>query len=103
LKNLQAIPRKFLPNLEDDDSREEEEKLIQLEEDRDGLIPKEHEAAARPTKAGDYWMEWVDRDDIHTRYPVFTYALNQLCTYMFMDCDKGTLVVLGFGLLLHEC
>ena len=30
-------------------------------------------------------------------------ALDLLQSYTFIDCDEGSLVVLGFGLLLHEC
>jgi len=30
-------------------------------------------------------------------------ALEKLQRYTFMDCDEGSFVVFGFGLLLHEC
>jgi hypothetical protein len=33
--------------------------LVQLEESGDNLTPEEHEAAARLSNAGEYWMEWV--------------------------------------------
>jgi hypothetical protein len=56
--NLQAICREFLPYLDDEDSKEEEAMLVQLENGDKVLTPEEREAAARPTDAGDYWNKW---------------------------------------------
>jgi hypothetical protein len=56
--NLQAICREFLPYLDDDDRKEEEAKLQQLEEAGKELTEDDREAVARPTDAGDYWKEW---------------------------------------------
>jgi hypothetical protein len=55
---IQAICREFLPYLDDDDSKEEEAKLVQLENGEKNLTPAEREAAARPTDAGEYWKPW---------------------------------------------
>ena len=56
--NLQAICREFLPYLDDDDSKEEEGKLVQLEKGEEDLTPEEHKAAARPADVGDFWKKW---------------------------------------------
>ena len=55
---LQAICREFLPYLDEDDSKEEEAKLVELEKGGGELTPEEREAAAKPTDAGDYWTPW---------------------------------------------
>lgn len=56
--NLQAICREFLPYLDDDDSKVEEAKLVQLENGDKDMTSEEREAAAKPTDAGDYWKPW---------------------------------------------
>jgi hypothetical protein len=67
--NFQEIRREFLPYLDDDDSKEEEANLVQLEKGKkDQTTPKEREAAARPTNAGDYWAEW---DAFHVAQRLF--------------------------------
>lgn len=54
------------------------------------------------------WVSW-DWDekylpkDIHTKWDEFRVAVDLLHGYKFADRDEGTLVVLGFGLLLREC
>ena len=64
--------------------------------------------AAKPNLSLPVWASWKwDQNylpvDIHTRWHVFNAALDLLQGYTFMDCDEGSLVVLGFGLLLCEC
>lgn len=44
--------------MDDDDKKEEEAKLVQLEGGEEDLTAEEREAIARPIDAGDYWKEW---------------------------------------------
>lgn len=55
---MQAIYREFLPYLDDNDCREEEARLAQLEGGEEDLTPEEREANARPTDCRDYWKAW---------------------------------------------
>ena len=54
------------------------------------------------------WASW-DWDqkylsyDVHVDLKAFDSAVGLLRDYKFADCDKGILVILGFGLLLREC
>lgn len=50
----------------------------------------------------DWGQKYLPRD-IHTKPEEFQVALGLLRNYQFADHNKGTPVVLGFGLLLREC
>ena len=49
------------------------------------------------------WAQMYLPDSIHTNSETFHAALCLLQKYTFANCSKGTLVILGFGLLLHDC
>ena len=75
------------------------------------LITLIHEASSSsllPNRALPVWASWGwDKkylsEDIHTRMPQFNVGLKSLQEYTFVDCDEGTSVVLGLGLLWREC
>jgi hypothetical protein len=73
--NLQAICREFLPYLDDDDSKEEELKLVQLEKGEEDLTPEECKAAARPADVGDFWKKW---DAFHVAQLLFSEEVAQV-------------------------
>ena len=56
-----------------------------------------------PTWASWDWDQKYLSYDIHVDLNEFNLAVGLLRNYKFADCDKGILVVLGFGLLLREC
>jgi hypothetical protein len=49
------------------------------------------------------WGQIYLPEDIHSELSEFHTALASLQEYMFADRDEGSLVVLGFGLLLRDC
>ena len=49
------------------------------------------------------WDQGYLPEDIHSNSSEFYAALDLLREYEFVDRDQGTLVALGFGLLLHDC
>jgi hypothetical protein len=49
------------------------------------------------------WGEKYLPENIHLDQLQFSNELDLLRKYEFVDCDKGSIVVLGFGLLLRDC
>jgi hypothetical protein len=49
------------------------------------------------------WGEKYLPENTHVDKLEFTKELDLLRKYKFADCDKGSIVVLGFGLLLRDC
>ena len=49
------------------------------------------------------WAQMYLPDSIHTNSETFHAALCLLQKYTFANCSEGTLVILGFGLLLRDC
>lgn len=49
------------------------------------------------------WGQKYLPEKIHADKLEFSKELDLLHKYKFADCDKGTIVVLGFGLLLRDC
>jgi hypothetical protein len=49
------------------------------------------------------WGQKYLPENIHVDRLEFTKELDLLRKYKFADCDKGSIVVLGFGLLLRDC
>lgn len=56
-----------------------------------------------PTWASWDWDQKYLPHDVHIDLKEFDLAVGLLRDYEFDDCDKGIVVILGFGLLLREC
>ena len=70
--------------------------------------PPSSSLAPKPNPSLPIWVSWDWGEkylphDIHTKWSEFNVALDLLLEYPFSDRNDGTLVVLGFGLLLREC
>ena len=73
--------------MDDDDHKEEETKLVQLEKGKKGLNAEECEAAARPTNAEDYWTEW---DAFCVAQQLFADEVNEIDSWSHDKKNKKT-------------
>jgi hypothetical protein len=70
--------------------------------------PQSSSSTAKSKLSLPVWASWNWAQkylplEIHTKWSELDVALDLLRKYKFADQNEGTSVVLGFGLLLHEC